>query len=178
MSHQISPESPRRIAARAYGLNLRRIMAQDGLTQRGIATKVGIVDHGRVHLWVTGKNLPSLDMAQRLAETLNRPELLSMCVAARTIHCRYCKREFVSRGGVRLFCSDQCKRLDTNRRKSGSDSRSRGIVAERQLEVYHFAVESYCHGCEPEGMCRDSRCDLRPVSPLPLDVRRDLGATA
>jgi hypothetical protein len=36
---------------------------------------------------------------------------------------------------------------------------------------HQAAVEAFCRSCEPEGFCRTPACELRPVSPLPLEPR-------
>lgn len=54
--------------------------------------------------------------------------------------------------------------------RTSPHSRTRRAVAERDRHM--LAVEAFCNGCEPEGVCRDAGCPLRPVSPLPLRAAR------
>lgn len=47
-----------------------------------------------------------------------------------------------------------------------------------RLNVHMAAVEAFCHGCEPEGLCRDNECPLRAVSPLPFVPMADVDQAA
>lgn len=48
----------------------------------------------------------------------------------------------------------------------------------QRLSTVQAAVDAMCRSCEPEGICRDVACALRPVSPLPLPLDGDRGAEA
>lgn len=54
--------------------------------------------------------------------------------------------------------------------RSSPQSRTRRAVQDRDRHI--AAVEAFCNGCEPEGVCRDAGCALRPVSPLPVRAAR------
>lgn len=49
---------------------------------------------------------------------------------------------------------------------------SRARRLQNLTDLHVSAVEAFCNGCEPEGMCRDVGCALRPVSPLPMSQVR------
>jgi len=171
MTVPISPESPRRIEARRFALTLRRVMHRDGVSGRRLADDAGL-GRGRVGMWLMGRNLPTLEVAARLADALEEPELLACVVRSRTVVCVVCGRSVVNRGtGPRRYCGAACA-ARTNRDRQGKPARERAAMAERSLAVATFAIEAFCRGCEPEGLCRDTTCSLRPVSPLPVDLRR------
>jgi len=58
--------------------------------------------------------------------------------------------------------------------RTAPQSRTRRALQDRDRHI--AAVEAFCNGCEPEGMCRDAGCPLRAVSPLPLSEMRDVEA--
>lgn len=49
--------------------------------------------------------------------------------------------------------------------RGAPQSRRRAAINDRDRHM--AAVEAFCNACEPEGVCRDADCPLRPVSPLP-----------
>lgn len=56
--------------------------------------------------------------------------------------------------------------------RSRPQSRTRRALLDRDRHI--LAVEAFCNGCEPEGVCRDAECPLRSVSPLPVRTARDV----
>lgn len=52
-----------------------------------------------VAVWRNGDNLPRTDTAQRLADTLNWPKLLTIAREGRTGHCERCGEPFINEGG-------------------------------------------------------------------------------
>lgn len=52
---------------------------------------------------------------------------------------------------------------------------SRARRMQNLVDLHTVAVEAFCNDCEPEGVCRDSDCPLRPVSPLPMSPAREVG---
>jgi hypothetical protein len=68
--------------------------------------------------WRAGNNLPRLETAGRLAESLQWPKLLTLARAGRTDHCQRCGAEFSNEGGApKRFCSDECRAVDTQLRQ-------------------------------------------------------------
>ena len=55
-------------------------------------------------------------------------------------------------------------------------TRNRGvrITLARDLDRSNAAVEAFCRSCEWDGFCKAPECELRPVSPLPLEPRLEL----
>lgn len=171
MTHPLSPTSPRRKAAIRFGALLAETMADRGVGNKGLARQVA-TSPGLIWQWRAGNNLPRLETAIRLAEALGEPRLAAIVREAREQACEACGTTIVNEGGTPVrFCSDPC-RVIRNQQRGAVPSRERAIVAERRLSTFVESVALYCHGCEPEGLCRDAGCALRPVSPLRL-ARRD-----
>jgi hypothetical protein len=91
----------------------------------------------------------------------------------------HCGRTFIDDSGSdnRLYCDGRCQkqaertRADEAREKPRRETRRGLDVRIRELQA---AIDQMCRECEPEGTCRMEDCPLRPVSPLPLDERRQL----
>jgi DNA-binding XRE family transcriptional regulator len=49
--------------------------------------------------------------------------------------------------------------------------RATQVRVERRLSDHQAAVEAFCRSCEWDGFCKTPDCELRPVSPLPLEPR-------
>lgn len=170
MTVPLSPTSPRRGAAIRFGALLTETMAARGVSIRSLAAQLRL-SKGLMWQWRAGNNLPRLETALRIAEALGEPRLVSIVREARTVHCETCGTEVLVEGGRPVrYCSDACKVI-RNALRSATPSRERAVVAERRLSLYRDAVAAYCAGCEPDGLCRDAGCDLRPVSPLRLALR-------
>lgn len=55
-------------------------------------------------------------------------------------------------------------------------TRNRGvrITLARDLDRHRATVERFCRSCEWDGFCKNAECELRPISPLPLEPRLEL----
>jgi DNA-binding XRE family transcriptional regulator len=118
-----------------------------------------------------GKRLPTVRTAEALARLLDAPMLASSVIRMRTKSCVVCSATFVDQGksnqGTR--CGEACRKVDGLRIKSERAAEARryeGAIATHRLKMYSDAVVAFCNRCEPEGICRDARCELRPASPL------------
>lgn len=160
----------------AYSKELRAAMTRRGVKPSTLADRIG---YGRTNLRriLDRDVLPTVEVAQRLAEELEWPSLATKAVEARTGTCELCGATFVRapRGHSRRFCGSRCKGASHARRARDS-MRTKTLTETRltrkRLEDFQLAVLAMCRGCEPEGRCRDADCALRPVSPLTLaDVR-------
>lgn len=148
----------------AAGMTLRELAAITGISTSNLCR----IAHG---------SMPTAETARLVAEALDRPGILERAIAARTKVCEVCGASFVDggRNNTARCCRLECQRTRHQRKVRNVESlslRGRAEVAENRLELYQSAVERFCLECEPEGMCRDRACGLRPVSPLPLAVRR------
>jgi transcriptional regulator with XRE-family HTH domain len=171
MTVPLSPGSPRRAAAKRFGSELRKAMKRTGVGQGHLAASLGIGESA-IRNWLAGNNLPRLDSAQLLAAGLTAPILVDIVLEAREGACEGCGKRYVNEGGgPKRFCSNECRDIAEKIRTAKGDTRSRATVAERRLRDHMAAVDAMCRGCEPEGLCRDTECALRPVSPLPVALR-------
>ena len=167
MTTRLAPDSPRRAVARLFGIELRRAMSTRHATVRGTATSIG-VSRTLIHFYRDGTNLPRVETAERLAAALDWPGLTTIVLRARTGACELCAKPFAAMGsGNKRYCTEDCRRVAAARR-SGTSTRGRAIVAERRAARYALAIDAFCRGCEPDGICRMSDCQLRAVSSLPL----------
>ena len=169
MTSPIAPESPRRAIARRFGLELDRVIAARGKSLRGLAAESGVA-RTAMYFYRDGVNLPSLEVAGRLADALDWPRLVAIVEEARSGTCEECARSFASTAGSgnRRFCSEDCRRRAYSRRVHLRPARDRAVVAERTSARYVAAVDAFCRSCELDGACRTPGCPLRIVSPLPL----------
>lgn len=172
MTHTIPVTSTKSDRAIRFGLELDRAMKRRGVGRRPLARAVGSSETS-VTYWRTGRILPRIVTADRLAEALDWVRLSRLARELRAKSCLVCRVEFVDDSGSdnRVYCSLSCRSV---RRKSvvGVDRRTRAALAERGLLAHQRAVAAYCDGCEPSGWCATPDCALRPVSPLPLATER------
>lgn len=167
MTVPLTADSPRRAAAMRYGSLLASTMRKRGVGNKTLGAQVGVAPSA-VASWRAGNNLPRLETAIRVATALGNDTLASIVREGREAPCENCRRMFVNEGGgPKRYCSTACLKL-ANVKRSGTPTRERAVVAERRLTMHMAAVDAFCRGCEPEGLCRDSECSLRPVSPLPM----------
>ncbi len=172
MTTRLRGDSPRRAAARRFGVELGRAMKRHRATVCGLARDAA-VSPTSVHFYLAGQNLPSLETAGRLAELLGAPSLIAIAAEGRSGTCELCSRPFTSAmtAGNRRYCSEDCRVL-AGRRRAGSSVRDRAIAAERIAARHADAVAAFCAACEPERACRTPECPLRVVSPFPVARRR------
>jgi len=168
MTHLIPLSSSKTDRAIRFGAELERAMRARGVGRRAVARAIGASDTS-VMYWRTGRILPRIVTADKLAEALDWNRLSSLARTLRAKSCLVCDVNFVDDSGSdnRLYCSLSCRAV---RGKSvvGVDRRTRAAIAERRLVAHQRAVAAYCGGCEPSGRCITPDCALRPVSPLSL----------
>jgi len=168
MAHLIPSTSTKKDLAIRFGRELERAMKARGVGTRTIAEPIG-ASRTSVMYWRTGRMLPRIETARRLAEVLDWPKLESLAIDLRRKRCAVDGVEFVDDSGSdnRVYCSPACQRVK-EKRVAGVDTRQRAAIAERALQRHQRAVAAYCGGCEPSGRCVTADCPLRPVSPLQL----------
>jgi hypothetical protein len=109
MTVPLSPESPRRAAARQFGVLLKKTMARRQVGTHPLAVATGCATSA-IACWRAGSNLPRLDTALRLAESLQEPRLGEIVRECRTGRCRGCGRVYLNEGGApKIYCSDECR---------------------------------------------------------------------
>jgi len=176
--------------ATAFGVELQKALDTRGVSQLELARVVGV---GHTTLWHYrfGRTLPKVARATEMAVALDWPKLRSLVVTARTRICRRagCGGTFVNDIGseAKRYCSVDCQQIQASAKQAenrarragqtGSHQARRAHVQRLRAAVHHAdertarlvaAVAAMCAACEPEGLCRDAVCPLRPVSPLPL----------
>lgn len=105
----LSPVSPRRVAAAAFGAELRKAMKARGVSVKRLQEAIG-GGTSSVAIWKLGDNLPRTDTARRVAEALDWPKLVEIVREARSGSCGRCGRTFVNEGGaLKLYCSSDCR---------------------------------------------------------------------
>lgn len=156
-----------------WGRALRHVMTHDSVPVKKLAAALG-VNPAIVSQYRQGHQLPRVARAAEIADALMAPHLLALCTKLRTIACEECGTEFVrdQRGGhLKRWCSKQCSDRYRTRVIYANDRRWTGKrydTWKRKAEKLQASVNAMCRACEPEGACRDSGCELRSVSPLPL----------
>lgn len=173
MSYLIPEHTTKRRRAVRFGNELDRAMRGREVSSRKLAPALGM-SRTSVMYWRTGRILPRVDTARRLAEYLDWPRLITLSRELRKKTCPVDGIEFVDDSGSdnRIYCRPACQEL-VGKRNAGRPVRVLAVRFERALERHRAAVEAFCRGCEPEGRCRDAECALRPISLLPLaDARR------
>ena len=168
MSYLIPPRSTKTDRANRFGPELERAMKARGVGRRAVAKALGSSDTS-VMYWRTGRMLPRIETARRLAEVLNRPSLAALASELRRKRCLVDDVEFVDDSGSdnRRYCSLACRSV-AGKGRVGVDRNQRAAIAERDLVGHQRAVAAFCLSCEPAGRCAGGSCPLRPVSPLPL----------
>lgn len=187
MTHVYTPEHPRYAAAQRFAAELNKVLRKRKARPYHVYRAIGGGFSAYLfHAWQAGTSIPTMDKAVKLAEYLDAPALLAICREARTGTCqrRGCGKAFVTEGGkTRIYCSARCRQLvhDYDQRYSHAKRKKLGDApleqlrlarehqaAEAERDEHRAAVAAFCHACEPDNVCRDATCALRPVSPLPL----------
>jgi transcriptional regulator with XRE-family HTH domain len=160
--------SQRMPMAQKFALALRTAMTQSGIGVLQLSALTGI-HNTTLSGYRNAHRVPDLPRADRLAEVLDSPKLRDVVRQTFERKCIRCSKTFLTDGrniSRRRFCGRTCRTM-TAREHTGRPTpkfEKLGPVVKR-LEM---AVAEFCGGCEPEGVCRDSGCALRAVSPLPL----------
>jgi DNA-binding XRE family transcriptional regulator len=168
VSYLIGQTSTKRDRAIRFGRELERAMKTRNVGTRPIAEALGS-SRTSIMYWRTGRMLPRMETARRLAAALDWPRLETLAAELRRKRCQVDQIEFVDDSGSdnRVFCSASCQRV-SEKLRIGSTVDKRAAVAERRLVVHQQAVAAYCRACEPSGRCVTADCPLRPISPLQL----------
>lgn len=161
----------------SFAAELRRAQRYRAVLSRDLGLKIGLRAETISNLR-TGAAMPSLRSAMALAEALDWPTLGEIALRDRSGACVVCDSPFVSNqvgANTRQYCGKRCRALARNRVVLGRRS-AKSVVMARRLATFQAAVDAFCRGCEPEGLCRTPDCELRPVSPLGLAKMRGCGA--
>lgn len=128
MTVPLSAESPRREAARRFGLLMRKTMAKRKVGTHPLAAATGCATSA-IACWRGGQNLPRLETALRVAEALEEPRLAQIVRECRTGTCEGCGRSFLNEGGKpRRFCRDDCRDASYRNRNANSGVKARATA--------------------------------------------------
>lgn len=175
MSRRHLPGHPLREAAFKFRRLLRGAMERADVTRDQLAERSGVSSVGAIKAWMVGDSLPTFAHASALAAALDEPALADLVRTARTRPCAVCGIGVLTEkaGAPRLYCSDLHQEVAT--KKWGKDTAHKAAHFQRiadaamvRIDLHVKSVADFCRSCEPEGSCRDRKCALRPVSPLPL----------
>lgn len=191
MTYRIPPGSPKALKAAAFGRELTKAMVARDIPVKELARAAG-VGRNSITNYRDGAIFPKTVTSRLLAEALDWPKLAVLGVEGRSFTCERagCGRIYQHEsGGPRKYCSLTCQRqaeaerMATRRLRQAAQTndprkrsaalaqlRSAAKIADERARVLEMAVAAMCKGCEPLGLCRTPECELRPVSPLPLDT--------
>lgn len=151
-----------------FAAEIKKAMEVRGVTVRDLAAmtelSVSMICAAR-----SGDNVPTHANVDKLTAALDWQPLATASRVAHSGRCLVCRRHFVSqmRNGRRLYCTVKCQRTAQGRkRKKRHEHPYR--VAKFRLADAQAAIAAFCGRCEPLGICRDNKCELRPESPLPF----------
>ena len=168
MTTRILPQSGQAERASIYAAALQKARKTRGTSSRAISQAAG-VSRTLVLAYLRGDNIPSVPVAERIAEALKTPELLRLAQEARIRSCKRCRREIaVLTGRPPDYCSTACRQLGVKTTRA-PESRKLRILTD-ELRSYRNRIAEMCAAC-PDGSlgyCAGVDCPLRPVSPLPL----------
>lgn len=139
-----------------FRARLTATMRKRDLRRHQVAEMIGVTPT-MVGYWTQGRYLPSLEKADALATALDDGVLRDMVKAATWTRCLVCPRQFARDRTRRLYCSIKCQR-----------DYHKGVRGAPATDFRQKAIDEFCRGCEPEGLCRDEECALRAFSPLPF----------
>lgn len=153
---------------------LRKAMTTRGVTALRLAEDIG-VSASAIADWKGGRRTPTRENGNALAEALHWPALAAMVTKARTRTCPVCAASFVIGSKATThgeYCSKTCRSAAAYRRLYGRVQQD-GQVARNRLTLHQEAVRAFCLACTARTLvCEQPKCELRPVSPARLAMRR------
>lgn len=173
MTTALPPTSHRRIHAKKLGVHLTRLLAERGLSKRGVAAELS-TSRSLLTLWCKGQSLPSLEQALELSQAIGDDRILEIVRDGRMVTCPIDGTQFEWRGGgPAVYCSDRCRKVGAaaNQRKTRNTSIPK---LEGELALLTDRIAAFCGSCEWDGICKTPDCELRAVSPLPLRLAPDV----
>jgi transcriptional regulator with XRE-family HTH domain len=134
-----------------FAARLRRLMERDGMTRIELAKRLDVTAT-MIGYWRVGRYLPSMPLLDVLVDLFDDPVIRQVVTAARTGRCP-CGMTFDREQSRREYCSLACQR-------------KAHLKGGRKADPKQEAIDAMCRGCEPERICRDDGCALRPFSPF------------
>jgi len=136
----LSSTSQRRSVAPKFAAELRRAMRERGGSTKRLCEATRI-PRSSLGYYLAGRNLPTIEVAQRLTDTLEWPRLLQLVLEARTVRCARtgCPRQFTFEGGKpKLYCSEDCAQL-AQKMRAGAEGHDTG--GKRLYEVVRAELD-------------------------------------
>lgn len=128
----LAPDSPRRLAAARFGAELRKAMTERGIGSKTLGPQCHVSPSG-ISQYRLGVNLPTIEVATRLAQALEWPALIALAKNGRQSACRVCGRTLHTEGGrPRLYCSPECAWVAT---KKAAGEKSPGVELAEAVEA-------------------------------------------
>ena len=174
--------TPYELAKAHFRTRLRTAMKRAGYDQKTLAIEVGM-SRWAVGCWVNGRTMPKGEVAARLAEVLDAPDLVGLTLDARRRVCAWCQGAYqaTEKLTVARFCTKECRVAwwHWERSQQAGERRLDNLVQTRtevdrlrhERRTLTSAIDAMCRACEWDGVCKDAGCALRDVSPLPLAKR-------
>lgn len=170
MTSKINPQSGHIERARIFASAMQAARRRNRVGTRVISESAG-VSRTLVLAYLRGDNIPSIAVAERLADALAAPELLQLARQSRIRACKRCRKEIaVSVGRPPVFCSNACRSLSAPAKREADPRKIRILTDE--VRSYRNRIADMCAAC-PDGeggVCKGYECPLRPVSPLRLEA--------
>ena len=160
--------------AQRFGAILDAEMTRRGMANPELDRLMGSTP-GRAWNWRNGYHLPLIEHARQAADLLDNEQLFRSVMLTRTKACAIedCGATFVdlSRRANGLYCGSRCRKAaDARRRRNNKGDRTRLLGI--RVQAYKRAIAAFCKACEPEGTCRDAKCELQAAGVSPLRLSR------
>lgn len=153
----------------AFTAELKRAIHARGIRHQDLAAQAEL-SVSAVSSIVNGRTTPRHETAVRLADALDWNSLIAISRKVHEATCQLCEKTFVSAAynpHITRYCSEECAR-SANTRNKAADHYETVRLERSKLRRMQAAINDFCNGCEPEGLCRDNECPIRPHSPLPF----------
>lgn len=151
------------MSAATFALALEQALA--GRTAAEVARRLGC-SQTALSRWRSGAGVPALATADRLADLLEAPAVRMAAARHWRRRCSWCRAQYTTNprtASSSRYCRRTCRAMASRHRGRQQVRQANGKALAAALR----AVAAMCRACEPQGVCRDSGCPLRPVSPLP-----------
>jgi len=137
MTVPLSPTSQRRVYAAKFAAEFRKAMETRGISIKAIERATGS-SHTNLWTYKSGNNLPRLETALRMAETLGWPKLAAIVREGRTAMCARprCGQTFLNEGGnCKRYCSADCREINHILNGQDFEPGGRALLASVRAEI-------------------------------------------
>jgi hypothetical protein len=173
--------SQRRSHAAKFAAEVRRAIKARGASKRRVCEATAI-PRSNLGYYMAGRNMPTVEVAKRLADVLDWPRLLEIVIVGRTVACgrQGCERTFLYEGGKpKVYCTEDCGELA--RKMAGGDdaydtggSRLYAVVA-AELEDARSTGKTVRRAALEVGLATYARADAKRHARFSTFERRIAG---